>query len=368
MERYLLMYALPFFALAIGVDYLLDLTKKSKRYDIADSISSLGAGFLGTTSGILTTGLAGFFYLSTFHWLHLFAIDNSVGSWILAALVYDFLYYFYHRAHHRINILWAAHAAHHNSEYFNFTTALRQSSLVFLTTWPFFMPMALLGFTFPQYLFGAALSVIYGFFTHTEHLRYIPYFEYVFVGPSSHRVHHGINAGYVDKNFGSILNLWDRLFGTYAPEVEVVTFGTLTALNSFNPFHANLAVYGALARDFIHTRSWRDKLRLWWAETGWRPAECGPTTRICGPRTRFESPAQPLEVAYCAFNFVLLAAATAFIMMTAAQHPQAMNIIYICLVWSGLASLGLILDRRPLALAFEILRLLLIATVAQLAL
>ncbi len=170
MERKLLLYALPFFGLSILIDFCADVFKKTNRYYLNDSITSLSTGYLGTTLGLLSVGLTGALY-HLFYDFRFYTVPDNICGIVIASLVYDFFYYWYHRAHHRINLLWAAHSAHHNSEYFNFTTALRQSALIFLTTWIFFIPMAFMGFSLEQYLFGAALSVIYGFFTHTEFLN-----------------------------------------------------------------------------------------------------------------------------------------------------------------------------------------------------
>jgi len=367
MERKLILYALPLFALAVLLDFLIDVVRKTDRYRIKDSITSLSAGFVGTTAGLLTVGFAGLFYNGSFRLFHIFEIQDSIWYWVLAAFIYDFFYYWMHRAHHRINIFWAAHATHHNSEYFNFTTALRQSALAFLTTWPFFLPMALLGFSYEQFLFGAGLSTLYGFFTHTEFVAYVPYVEYIFVGPSSHRVHHGINARYVDKNYGSILNIWDRMFGTYAFEKteDPVCYGTITPLNSFNPFWANLSQYWFLLKDAFFCKSWRDKFLLWIKETGWRPVDRGaPSLNTDGEKRvqsyiKFDTRVSLKEMYYVSFNFGLAALSTIHLMASAKSLSILWVTIYILLLWMIMLSNAFFLEKKLYRFRFEIARLVL---------
>jgi len=366
MERKLILYALPLFALALLIDFLIDTVNKTSRYRITDSITSLSAGFLGTTAGLLTIGFVGFFYNGVFRWPHIFDISDSIWSWVLAAFIYDFFYYWMHRAHHRINICWATHATHHNSEYFNFTTALRQSAFAFLTSWPFFLPMALMGFTYEQFLFGAGLSTLYGFFTHTEFVRFVPFLEYVFVGPSSHRVHHGINARYVDKNYGSILNIWDHLFGTYAYEKaeDPVCYGTITPLNSFNPFWANLSQFWTLLKDAFLCKSWRDKFFLWIKETGWRPADRGFSSVSTDGEKRiqaykkFDMQVEFKELLYVSLNFGLSGLATIHLMISASLHSTLWAILYISILWLIILSNSFFLERKDFRFGFEWIRLL----------
>lgn len=147
--------------------------------------------------------------------------------------------------------------------------------LGFVTVWLFFLPMAFLGFSYEHYLFAAGISTLYGFFTHTEFVRFVPYLEYVLVGPSSHRVHHGTNAQYLDKNFGSIFIIWDHIFGTHSFEKNEhpIRYGTTTQLRSFNPFYANLSLHWFLLKDAYLCKSWTDKFVIWFKKTGWRPVD-----------------------------------------------------------------------------------------------
>ena len=162
-------------------------------------------------------------------------------------LLYDFLYYWLHRAGHEVNILWAAHVVHHQSEDYNLSTALRQTSTGGLLGWIFYLPMALLGFPVSVFVGVALIDLLYQFWVHTEQIGKLGWFDRVFCSPSNHRAHHAVNDRYLDRNYGGILILWDRLFGTFVEEDDRdrPIYGTRSPLRSFNPLWANAEVYWA---------------------------------------------------------------------------------------------------------------------------
>jgi hypothetical protein len=178
-----------------------------------------------------------------------------------------------HRAGHEVAVFWAAHAAHHQSQHYNLSTALRQTSTGALFGWLFYLPMAVLGV--PPLLFGivALVDLLYQFWVHTEHVKRLGWFDRVFCSPSNHRVHHAVNDGYVDRNYGGIWVVWDRMFGTFAPEVQPCVYGTRTPLNSWDPVWANLAIYAELWQRSLATPRWSDKLRVWLKPPGWSPED-----------------------------------------------------------------------------------------------
>jgi hypothetical protein len=191
-------------------------------------------------------------------------------------LLYDLCYYWLHRAGHEVAIFWAAHVVHHQSQEYNLSTALRQTASGGLLGWIFYLPLALLGV--PPLLFGivALVDLLYQFWVHTEHVGKLGWFDRVFCSPSNHRVHHAVNEGYVDRNYGGILVVWDRMFGTFQEEHEPCVYGTRAPLNSWDPLWANLEVYAGLAATAWRTPRWRDKLALWFKPPGWEPAGAWP--------------------------------------------------------------------------------------------
>ena len=197
-------------------------------------------------------------YTWAFQHVALFELSaSSPWVWIGALIGYDFCYYWLHRAGHRIGVLWAAHVVHHQSEDYNLGTALRQTSSGFLLGWIFYLPLAVAGV--PPLVFGvvALIDLLYQFWVHTQQVGKLGWFDRWFCSPSNHRAHHGVNERYLDKNYGGILILWDRLFGSFVEEDErePVVYGTRAPLRSFNPLWANLQVYRDLWLDSWRTRS-----------------------------------------------------------------------------------------------------------------
>lgn len=207
-----------------------------------------------------------FFLLAIVQWPF-----NGWLSLVVAFVVYDFFYYWFHRVSHERKIFWASHVAHHQSEEYNLTTALRQTSTGFIVSWVFYIPCFLLGMPAEIFVTVASANLIYQFWVHTRFVKTIAPLEKILVTPMNHRVHHARNPEYIDKNYGGFFILWDRLFGTYKPEDKnlPVDFGITRGLNSWNPFWANLHIYVDMFRDSCLTPRWKDKLTVWVGPTGY---------------------------------------------------------------------------------------------------
>ena len=269
--------AVPFFLLALLVELVYGIAIKKNTYRLNDAISNLFMGTLRTANKLIIIGAAGYvFYMAETHFA-LWRLDpTSAFTWIFAFIIYDFFYYWFHRISHERQIFWASHAAHHQSEDYNLSTALRQTGTGALVSWVFYIPMFLIGV--PSYVFVsvASLNLIYQFWVHSEHIPKLGWYENYFVTASNHRVHHAQNEQYIDKNYGGVFIIWDRMFGTYTarlPDV-VPVYGTATALKSWNPIWANLQVYSIMISDSIKTKKWSDKVKVWYSKTYWRPEDC----------------------------------------------------------------------------------------------
>ncbi|HEY3005497.1 MAG TPA: sterol desaturase family protein [Kribbellaceae bacterium] len=192
-------------------------------------------------------------------------------TWVALFVADDVAYYWFHRAHHRVRLFWASHVVHHSSRYYNLSTALRQPWTPF-TSMPFWLPLALLGFSPSMILFQQSVSLVYQFFIHTERVGTLwrPV-ELVMNTPSHHRVHHGSNAAYLDRNYGGILIVWDRLFRTFEPERERVVYGLTTNLETYNPVRVATHEFTAIWRDLRRTTSWRERLGYVFSGPGWAP-------------------------------------------------------------------------------------------------
>ncbi len=360
------LYAIPFFFLLIALELVVDHWRGVRTYRLADAINSLSAGVLSQALGLLTKALGILVYAVAFEQLALFRLDaNELWVWLLAFVFYDFCYYWNHRIGHERNVFWASHVVHHQSEEYNLSTALRQTSTGFLLSWIFYLPMALAGVPPLVFLTVAALNLLYQFWVHTRHIPKLGWFEWVFVSPSNHRVHHAQNPVYMDRNYGGVFIIWDRLFGTFQEELdeEPVVFGVTTPLASWNPLWANVQFYVQLWRDAVRAGSWWDKLRIWFMPTGWRPADVAAQYPLAKPDLasfrKFEVPLGRGRQCYAALQFAVYVLGTTGLLMQAPHASYAALMIGCGWVAYGLYAIGVWLENRPSATALEWLRLLL---------
>lgn len=360
------LYAIPFFFLLIALELVVDHWRGVRTYRLADAINSLSAGVLSQALGLLTKALGVLVYAVAFEQLALFRLDaNELWVWLLAFVFYDFCYYWNHRIGHERNVFWASHVVHHQSEEYNLSTALRQTSTGFLLSWIFYLPMALAGVPPLVFLTVAALNLLYQFWVHTRHIPKLGWFEWFFVSPSNHRVHHAQNPRYMDRNYGGVFIVWDRLFGTFQEELdeEPVIFGVTTPLASWNPLWANLQFYVQLWRDAVRAGSWRDKLRIWFMPTGWRPADVAAQYPLAKPDLasfrKFEVPLGRGRQCYAALQFAVYVLGVTGLLLQAPQVSYAALTIGCAWVAYGLYAIGVWLENRPSATALEWLRLLL---------
>ncbi|MFT7506453.1 MAG: alkylglycerol monooxygenase [Gammaproteobacteria bacterium] len=269
-----IIYAIPIFFLLIAIELIAEKWRKTNYYRTNDAINSLSAGVLSQMTGLLKKLIPFTLYLMVFEHIQLFTLPNQWWVWLFAFVAYDFLYYWNHRLGHEINLLWAAHVVHHSSEEYNLTTALRQSSGS-IVSWVFYLPLAIIGVDPVVLISVGSLNLIYQFWVHTRHIPKLGWYELFFVTPSNHRVHHAQNQIYLDRNYGGVFIIWDRIFGTFQEELDTQkpVYGIRKALQSWNPLWANAQVYGQLFKDAIRAERWQDKVSIWFRKTGWRPAD-----------------------------------------------------------------------------------------------
>ncbi len=275
MAELITVLAAPLYLVLILWELWVDKRRGTGFYRLNDAIASMSLGVISRTHRLVIFAL-GTFLLT--EWLPTadgtFWQDNLWFAWLVAFIGYDLTYYWNHRLNHEINCLWAGHVVHHQSEDYNLTTALRQTSGgVF--DWIFAIPLYMTGLPAEIIVASAGLNLIYQFWVHTQHIDRLGWMERFFVTPSHHRVHHAQNPLYWDKNYGGVLILWDKLFNTFQAERDdtPIIYGVSRPLNTMNPLKANLQVWWYLLRDAIYCKSWWDKLRIWFMPTGWRPAD-----------------------------------------------------------------------------------------------
>jgi alkylglycerol monooxygenase len=355
----------PIFFLLIGIEILLEKSRGTNFYRINDSVNSLTAGVLSRMTGIVKQLLPLTIYVVAYEQLALFQIQMSWWVWLIAFVLYDFCYYWNHRLGHEMNILWAAHVVHHSSEEYNLTTALRQSGSSFFS-WIFYLPMAILGFEPIVLITVGSLNLIYQFWVHTRHIPKLGWYESVFVTPSNHRVHHAQNQIYIDRNYGGVFIIWDRLFGSFQEELnsEQPIYGIRKALKSWNPIWANVHVYSQLFKDCWHAKRWQDKILIWFKRTGWRPNDVEqnyPLGRVDLTRFRkFDIPLSLINKVYSLLQYSLVVFVGLLLMMNVAEFTLSEQILVVIFVLYGSVSAGLVLENNPLAIYLEWLKYFLI--------
>jgi sterol desaturase/sphingolipid hydroxylase (fatty acid hydroxylase superfamily)/uncharacterized membrane protein YhhN len=354
----IIILATPVFFLLIGIEFFVGRLRARRgtghdTYRLPDTLNSIGLGMLSQISAAITGLLRIGIYTAIWSAFALFRNDDfwtQWYGWLLALVFYDFCYYWLHRLGHESAVLWAAHVVHHQSQHYNLSTALRQTSSGVLLGWVFYLPMALAGV--PPLVFGAValIDLLYQFWVHTEQVGKLGWFDRWFCSPSNHRVHHAVNDRYVDRNYGGVLIVWDRLFGTFKEEDEPCVYGTRSPLRSWDPVWANAEVYWSLARDSWRTRLWRDKLRIWFKPPGWRPPDVAaldpkPPFDITEVR-RYEPPASSRVQAFAAAQFVaLLGGATAFLWFSDTL-PFTSSLAWLVALTAGLWATGAVLQGR----------------------
>jgi len=270
-------FAIPAFFVLIIIEYFYGLYVGKNTYRLNDTVTSIALGMISRFPVMLNLGVQSviFVYISSYLNLELLSVKNPL-TWIIAFLLYDLSYYWMHRMHHEIKILWATHSVHHHGEDFNLATALRQTSTGWLWKWIFYMPMIMLGVPGEVFVSVAGINLVYQFWVHTKHIGHLGILEKIFITPMNHGIHHAKNKEYIDANYGGVFIIWDRMFGTYIPERSDIkpVYGTATPLSSWNPIWANFQVFSIMVKDTIKTKSWKDKIKVWFAKTYWRPEDC----------------------------------------------------------------------------------------------
>ena len=310
-------YAFPVFLLLMLVEIGYGLAVGRNTYRLSDALASLSQGLqsqlVASVSMLFQLGL----YALTWQHLAIFphaALWATPWGWLLAIVMFDFCDYWLHRVGHESAVFWAAHAVHHQSQHFNLSTALRQESTVAFLGWPFYLPMALLGVPPAQFALAGLIVLLYQFWIHTEHIGKLGWFDRVFSSPSNHRVHHAVNDQYLDKNYGGMLIIWDRLFGTFIEEDEAPVYGTRTPLNSWNPLWAVASGYVPLWQLARRAPRWQDKLKVWFKAPGWLPPgvrDDSPVFDLQAARQRYDPPLTRAAMLMAVVQFLLQTAAAA---------------------------------------------------------
>lgn len=358
--------AIPFFFLLMGVEWVAATLLERDVYRLNDAVSNLQTGILQQVLGVFSKVVVFGSYVALWHWGKLLELEaGSWWVWIACFLLVDHQYYWFHRISHEVNLPWGAHIVHHSSEEYNLAVALRQSAFQPLFSWVFYLPLALLGFPPLVFLACSSANTLYQFWIHTRLIGKLGFLELFLNTPSHHRVHHGCDEKYLDKNYAGTFIVWDRLYGTFQEEEEEPTYGVTKPLASWNPLWANVHYYVDLVDLSRRAPSFGEKLKVWLKGPAWKPEWApegpGPHREITplshGPAGRYDARAPRGLTLYAVAQFLQLNAITVALLFLRAHLPLWGQVaVALLIVWTAL-SIGGIFDAKRWVLASEVLRL-----------
>jgi sterol desaturase/sphingolipid hydroxylase (fatty acid hydroxylase superfamily) len=360
-EKYIAL-AIPFFFVLIVLEGIVSRVQGVRRFALQDTITDLscGVGEQVVLPFQKTALLAGYLFLYEKCRVTTLSTTSPL-VWIALLLGVDLAYYVFHRASHRVNFIWATHVVHHQSEEYNLAVALRQSWFFKLIEWVFYLPLAVLGFDPVMFLAMTTFNTIGQFWLHTRVVGKLGPLEWVFNTPSHHRVHHGINPKYIDKNYGGLLIIWDRMFGTFKEEEEEPVYGTVKPLASFNPLWANAEYWVEIAKMSRSATTIAEKIYAWLAPPEWRPQALGG--RVTIPETSREAQIKytvntPRALKrYVSVQFLVVGAATAGFNAIQEWLGQVELAVITALVIANLIAWGGLLEGKRWAMPLELARL-----------
>ena len=264
-------YGIPIVVSMIIIETVYSKVHDLSVYKLNDTMAGLGLLLGNILVNLATKGsiLFFYFYLYDFRIFTINDIFSSAAVWVLTFVAIDFVFYWYHRFSHRVRFMWAVHMNHHSSEEMNFTVALRQAWFGPITKVPFFFVLPLIGFDPLITALAGAAATLWGVTGHTQIIKTLGPLEYIFVTPSSHRVHHGSNPEYIDKNYGNMFIVWDRIFGTFAKEKNKVIFGITENVKTFNPIKITFMNWLKMYQDFKNSNSLSDKVHSFFGPPEW---------------------------------------------------------------------------------------------------
>ncbi|TVR81177.1 MAG: sterol desaturase family protein [Chitinophagaceae bacterium] len=354
--------AIPVFFLLIGLELLFGKLKKTSWYRFNDAITNISCGIGQQVLGVFLKVAVFIGYVWIFEHLRLFTIPVNLFTIFILFVGVDFFYYWFHRLAHEISILWGSHIVHHQSEEYNLTVALRQGWVQSAFSWVFYIPLAFMGFDPFVFLAVSAFQTLYQFWIHTRAIGKLPkVVEYIFNTPSHHRVHHGINPKYLDKNHGGTLILFDRMFGTFQEEEEEVVYGITSQAKSWNPLWLNFAYWIDLLKLVSKGRNLKDKWQILTKPPGWKPDYLGGVEKPgeVKPETfqKFDVQIPEKVNYYVLFQYVILiAAASAFLFFESHFGWIVKSVVVLYLIIT-IVSLGGLLEKKQWAWKMELPRL-----------
>lgn len=366
METYgkILNIAMPIFLGLVLLEKLYGWFTKKESFKTMDMLSSMTSGYTNIIKDVLGLSISLLTYeYMVKHWA-IYKVESTIWVYIIAFIALDFSGYWVHRLSHQINFFWNKHAIHHSSEEFNLACALRQSISTFVNLFTvFLLPAALLGVDGKVIAIVAPLHLFAQFWYHTVYIGKMGFLEKIIVTPAHHRVHHAINPEYLDKNHSQIFIIWDKLFGTFQEELPNVppVYGITRPVSTWNPIKINFQHLWLLMQDAYRTDSWRDKLRIWFMPTGWRPADVidkYPIAKIEDPYNfeKYAPKSSLLMQTWIWVQFLFTFALVSYFFANLATIGSPNIFIYGGFLFLIVFSYTELMDRNPYALLYETIK------------
>jgi sterol desaturase/sphingolipid hydroxylase (fatty acid hydroxylase superfamily) len=312
--------SIPIFFVLIGIELIVGILQKRKLYRLNDALTNLSCGIGSQILGAYFKVVIFMAYVFIYDNWRVIDLPNEWWAWLICFIGVDFFYYWFHRLSHEINFIWATHIVHHQSEEYNLSVALRQSWFQGLISWAFYITLAIAGFNPLMIVTIGAFNTLYQFWIHTRLIGKMGPLEWILNTPSHHRVHHGSEPKYIDKNHAGTLIIWDRMFGTFQEEEEEPIYGITRSFNSWNPVWANFHYWKELWDISQQASNWKDKLKVYVKPPGWQPRELGgfrPPQGIDKARyQKYDTKLSKPLAWYLFFQFILLIGFTSYFMFT----------------------------------------------------
>ena len=363
----LIAMAVPVFFISIAIEVVIAVVTKRKVYRFNDTVSDLSAGMMQELVGVFTKVLLFGVYTIVFEAVHrpsgaaqgaVYGLPVNIVTWVAVFFIVDLIYYWFHRNSHNIAIVWGSHEAHHSSQEYNLSVALRQGAFQRLFSFPYYLPMALVGFSPLQFMVCSQINTLYQFFIHTRLVKTLGFLEYFMNTPSHHRVHHGVNPKYIDKNHAGVFIIWDKMFGTFQKEEEEPYYGTVKPLTTLNPVWAQLHYWWGLFQLSRKCRGF-DKIKVWFKGPGWKPDYLGGKASIPEINPQTYTKYDPENTAslkiYAGIVYILSLPVFLALQQTKGLPVQSQLILAVPVV-VGLAAAGGLMMRKKWAFVLEFIR------------
>lgn len=355
--------SIPVFFILIGLELLVDKFRNKSNYRFNDAITNISCGIGEQVTGVFFKLAIVGLYTLLFENYAFFKIPVNWTTGIILFLGVDFFYYWFHRYSHVINLFWGGHVVHHQSEEYNLSVALRQGWFQKFFSFGFYLPLALIGFDPVQFLLVSSLVTLYQFWIHTKNINKMGVLEYVLNTPSHHRVHHGVNPKYIDKNHAGTLIIWDKMFGTFQEEEEEPIYGITHPINTWDPLSANLHHWKLMYQGLKQMRGIKDKLRYTFNPPGWKPAYINdPEVPVnTAPYKKFDTLVPNSINYYVLFQYAITLAGATFFLLSANKLSFTEKLIAASLVVLSIVNFSGLFESKKYAVFAEAFRILLCA-------